>query len=204
MGLEAVCTVSSGSTRAEAKVLLETDFIAARGALRLQIPFREISSVSANDGILEVVHTGGTARFELGQDSEKWAAKILNPKKLIDKLGVKSDSKVSVLRLSDPVFRAELSERTSNIHDGKAAAASDFIFIMLRTPSDFDQLPRLRAKLAPAGAIWAVWTKGKGQQVSENDVIAAAKTAGLVDVKVARFSDTLSALKLVIPRAARK
>jgi hypothetical protein len=29
------------------------------------------------------------------------------------------------------------------------------------------------------------------------------KTAGLVDVKVARFSDTLSALKMMIPRAQR-
>jgi hypothetical protein len=204
MGLEAVCTVSSGSKRAEAKVLLETDFIAARGALRLQIPFREISSVSAADGVLEVVYTGGTARFELGRESEKWAAKILNPKKLIDKLGVKAASKVSVLGVSDPVFRTELSERTSNVHEGKAAAGSDFIFVMLHTPADLDQLQALRAKLAPAGAIWTVWIKGKGQPVSENGVIAAARSAGLVDVKVARFSDTLSALKLVIPRAERK
>jgi len=34
-------------------------------------------------------------------------------------------------------------------------------------------------------------------------VIAAAKEAGLVDVKVVRFSDTHTALKLVIPVARR-
>lgn len=44
---------------------------------------------------------------------------------------------------------------------------------------------------------------GVKAEFREDDVRAAALAAGLVDVKVARFSDTLSALKLVIPRAQR-
>ena len=34
--------------------------------------------------------------------------------------------------------------------------------------------------------------------------MAAGKAAGLVDNKVARVSDTLSALRFVIPKAARR
>jgi len=39
--------------------------------------------------------------------------------------------------------------------------------------------------------------------ITERDVMEAAKAAGLVDVKVARFSETLTAEKLVIPVAQR-
>jgi hypothetical protein len=52
------------------------------------------------------------------------------------------------------------------------------------------------------GSIWVVWPKGR-EELKENDIIAAAKDAGLVDVKVAKFSETLSALKLVIPLSRR-
>jgi len=41
------------------------------------------------------------------------------------------------------------------------------------------------------------------RSIRDIDVIAAAKEAGLVDVKVARWSDTHTAAKLVIPRALR-
>ena len=39
--------------------------------------------------------------------------------------------------------------------------------------------------------------------VKESEVMAAGKAHGLVDVKIASFSDELSALKFVIPVADR-
>ena len=45
--------------------------------------------------------------------------------------------------------------------------------------------------------------KGKGALVKDTDVMAAAREAGLVDTKVVSFSDTHTALKLVIPVAKR-
>ena len=47
-----------------------------------------------------------------------------------------------------------------------------------------------------------MWRKGQ-RDLNENHVREAALDAGLVDVKVARFSATHSALKLVVPRAKR-
>ena len=56
--------------------------------------------------------------------------------------------------------------------------------------------------IEPAGAVWAVWPKGR-KDLNENHVREAAFDAGLVDVKVVRFSATHSGLKLVIPKAKR-
>jgi hypothetical protein len=41
------------------------------------------------------------------------------------------------------------------------------------------------------------------KEIRENDVMAAGKSAGLTDNKVARFSDTHTALRFVIPLAKR-
>ncbi|PYR70118.1 MAG: hypothetical protein DMF88_03745 [Acidobacteria bacterium] len=51
-------------------------------------------------------------------------------------------------------------------------------------------------------AIWVIRPKGS-QQISESDVMKAGKAAGLVDVKVARFSETHTAEKFVIPVSRR-
>ena len=85
-------------------------------------------------------------------------------------------------------------------------------------------LEMLRGRIRENGAIWTVITKKAYQEkeslprVKKADVIEAAKGAGLVDVKVARVSESLSlrdpvrtdpegreyALKLVIPRQMRR
>ena len=40
--------------------------------------------------------------FELGEQAEKWAHKILHPKSTAEKLGIKPGSRISALRLSEP------------------------------------------------------------------------------------------------------
>jgi hypothetical protein len=50
--------------------------------------------------------------------------------------------------------------------------------------------------------VWVVWPKGR-KELREDDVRAAGGPAGLVDVKVMAFSDTLSGLKMVVPLARR-
>jgi len=60
----------------------------------------------------------------------------------------------------------------------------------------------LAGAIRPDGAVWTIRPKGKGG-ISENDTMAAGKRAGLVDVKVASFSETQTAEKFVIPVARR-
>jgi hypothetical protein len=65
--------------------------------------------------------------------------------------------------------------------------------------SELPQLARLKTYLVSNGAIWVVSLKGKAAKIKDVDVIAAAKAAGLVDNKVVSFSETHTALRLVIP-----
>ena len=54
-----------------------------------------------------------------------------------------------------------------------------------------------------SGCLWVVSPRGTSA-VTERNVMDSARAAGLVDVKVVRFSDTYTSAKLVIPVALRE
>jgi hypothetical protein len=122
---------------------------------------------------------------------------------LVDKLGVRPGAKVALLDIDDPNIRRLLETRTSDITDGPPAPNTDLIFAAADSVEELLRLPQLRAALVPNGAIWVVSRKGKAATIRDVDVMAAAKSAGLVDNKVVSFSETHTALRLVIPRADR-
>ena len=68
---------------------------------------------------------------------------------------------------------------------------------------DLSALATLREAITQNGAVWVLHPKGR-RDLKDTDVMAAGKAAGLVDNKVARVSETLSALRFVIPKAARR
>jgi hypothetical protein len=204
MGQEARCTVRIGGRASEGKALLETDELVFRGddGLRLRVPFREMKGVEARDGELQFDSSYGSVAFEVGKKAEKWAQKILHPKSLLDKLGVKAGMQVSVLAIQDPTFIDDLCQRTRNVELGSAAQASDHIFVGVNCPEDFEQVSALKRAIKPDGAVWAVFRKGR-KDFNENDVLRRGLAVGLVDVKVVRFSDTHTASKFVIRKAER-
>lgn len=203
MGLDATCEVRFGGRTASGNARLEADRLLFRsGDLKLSIPFGEMSSVAAQRGRLELSFTLGRASFALGPAAEKWALKIRYPRNLMDKLGVKPGSKVSVVGLDDEDVLGQLRARAADISLGRARPDSDIVFARIASKAELARLARLRRSLKPSGAIWTVWTKGQ-QGLTENHVRAGALAAGLVDVKVVSVSDTLSGLKLVIPLAER-
>jgi len=202
MGLEADCTARIGGRKVRGKARLEEKDLVFRGDERLTIPFRAVKSVAAKAGRLEVGYGGGSASFEIGKDALKWALKIRYPRSRIDKLGVKPGARVAVIGLDDPGFLAELRERTGDIALGKPRPDSDVVFVFMRERAALAKLEPLRRAIKPEGAIWVVWPKGR-KEFREDDVRAFGPDAGLVDVKVVSFSETLSALKMVIPLAQR-
>jgi hypothetical protein len=202
MGQEAACKARFGGKVSAGKALLETDALIFRGEFRLSIPLKSIQSVEAADGLLRVTSPEGTAVFELGPQAEKWAHKIRNPRSLADKLDVKPGVRVSLCGVGDANFREQLKARTSDITEGKPAKESDLIFLQAEAVKDLAKLRSLESSLKRNGAIWVVYPKGK-KDITEIGVLQAGKQAGLVDIKVARFSDTHTALKFVIPVARR-
>jgi hypothetical protein len=123
---------------------------------------------------------------------------------LIDKLGVKNDSRVSIVGVDDNEFLAQLRSRTANIIVDKTQKDSDFIFYSADSRTQLRKLKSLKSFLKQNGGIWVVSLKGKLARIRDIDVIEAAKSAGLVDNKVVGFSETHTSLKLVIPLAKRK
>ena len=133
----------------------------------------------------------------------KQAERDYSSRSLIDKLGVKPGAAVALLGITDETFLAQLRERTRDFAPLRVKKNLDFIFLSAESHQELRQLERLRGYLKSNGAIWVVSTKGKQARIKDLDVIAAAKQAGLVDNKVVSFSDTHTALKLVIPVALR-
>ena len=193
----------TGAAVSDGKALLETAELIFRGDFRLRIPFARVSTVEAADGVLRIGWSEGEAFFELGTNAGKWAAKISHPPSLLDKLGVKPGMTISVIGLPDEGFIQQLRSRVGDLMLGRPAPGSDLVLYEADEPAALAALPSLRSAIKPGGAVWVISPKGKGAPIRDVDVIAAAREAGLVDVKVASFSNTHTAAKLVIPVAQR-
>ncbi|TME82604.1 MAG: DUF3052 family protein [Chloroflexi bacterium] len=123
---------------------------------------------------------------------------------LLDKLGVRPGARVAILDVEDPSFRGLLASRTSDVTDGQPKPDTDLIFVAADSIDELLPLRELRGSIVPNGAIWVVSRKGKAARIRDTDVMAAARSAGLVDNKVVSFSDTHTTIRLVIPRADRQ
>jgi hypothetical protein len=134
--------------------------------------------------------------------SSSWAP-TRNPRGLLEKLGVKPEMRIGVAGVRDEDFLEQLHERVVGVSETSLPPQADIVFYEAVRPEDLARLPELRDAIARKGAVWVVSPKGKGAQIKDTDVMAAAKAAGLVDTKVVSFSETHTALKLVIPVAKR-
>jgi hypothetical protein len=202
MGQEAGCTVRFGDLVSRGKAVLESEELVFRGDFRLAIPLRDVRSAQATDGRLTVAFAQGWAVFELGDRAERWAERIRNPRTLIDKLGVKPGARVSVLGAGDADFLELLRGRTVLVSVGEPQDASDLVFYQVDSPADLTRLESLKPFLATSGAVWVIAPKG-GAEPTESEVLAAGRKAGLVDTKVVRFSDTLTAHRFSVVKARR-
>jgi hypothetical protein len=122
---------------------------------------------------------------------------------LIDKLGVAPGARVAVIGVVDAPFRAALEGRTTDISDGPPLPDTNLIFLAADALAELAPIVELQRSLKSAGAIWVVSRKGRAATLRDVEVMAMARAAGLVDNKVVAFSDSHTALRLVIPRARR-
>ena len=200
MGSEAACTLSREGASFQGKALLESDSLIFRGTgTRVVIPLREVSDVSASESDLRIAWSGQSITLTLGSQAEKWAERIRSPKSAIDKLGVKTGQRVSVLAIER--LAEELEARGADV-SARLRQQTDVVFLGIDKRAELDRLPRIVEAIMPDGAIWIVRPRGVAA-ITEADVRNAARQHGLVDVKVVRFSDSHTAEKLVIPREKR-
>jgi hypothetical protein len=122
---------------------------------------------------------------------------------LLDRLGVKEGMRVGLVDFRDPRFEAELRERGAVIETGRLTQGLDLLFYLVRGGADLLALGELEPLIHDAGAIWILRTKGAARRVREVDIIDAGKSFGLIDNKIASFSDEYAAMRLVVPLARR-
>ena len=204
MGYDAECDVRLDGQTVSAKAVLEQKDLVLRGPLRLSIPLARISEATASDGWLRVRFDGRLAEISLGPAAQKWAQRITNPPSRLAKLGVKEGVRILLVGAVEEAFVEELraAGATALRRMGRGTPAFDVIFLAVERRESLEQLEALASKIVPSGAIWTLRAKGQ-RAVTEADTMSAGKRAGLVDVKVVSFSDTLTAEKFVIPVAKR-
>ena len=202
MGDQVDCNARFNGQLSAGKAYLETDKLLFRGDFRVSIPIKEITGISSDSGKLKVSCPQGTLILELGPQAAKWETRIKSPKSLLDKLGVKPDSRVAVLGIDDQDFLAKLKARTERISNGRLAKGCDQVFFLVEDLKALQRLESLKSYIKKDGAVWVVFPKGR-KHVREIDVIQAGKEAGLVDNKVVAFSATHTTLRFVIPVALR-
>jgi hypothetical protein len=173
------------------RLQLELPKLTFRGSQRRVYEGQDLADVRAEAG--DLVLADGS-RFVLGErPAASWADAILNPKSRLDKLGVKPGMRVAVLGIADDVLAGELAGRAVAVVNDLSEL--DILFYAADSGAELDRLPELIPALAAKGALWIVSRKGKAATIKDIEVMAAAKSHGLVDNKVVGFSDTLTALR---------
>jgi hypothetical protein len=207
MGLELAGTVTLSPTgdaaqSGDAKILLESDELILRGAVRAKIHRRDIVEAKGKSGVVTVRYTGGKLTLTLGDDAARFLKKLIEPpKSRLAKMGIVADSRVVVIAVKDTEIAAELAAHGVTV-SARAGKQETMILYGVDSAADLAKLTALAASLAPAGAIWVVHPKGSAG-VKDTHIFAAAKSVGLTYTKVVKFSETHSAERLVVPKAAR-
>jgi hypothetical protein len=126
-----------------------------------------------------------------------------SPKGRLEKMGVKPGDEVLVLGVeADCAFMDELRGRGAVVRTG-GNKPMNVIFALFHHRHDLRRLRSLVGRLVPDGVLWTLRPK-ESKDLTEADMMQAGLDAGLVGVKVVRFSDVLTAEKFVIPVAQRR
>lgn len=125
------------------------------------------------------------------------------------KLGIGEGDEVAVIgapeRFEDTL--GELPDVASVHTDLADDARYDVIIAFVTERSELEaELPRLRARMAPACGLWIAWPKRASKvptDITDDVVREIALPAGLVDNKVCAIDQTWTGLRLVIRRSNR-
>ena len=128
---------------------------------------------------------------------------------LPDKLGIGEGDEVALIGAPEQ-FEDTLGDvpDVASLHTDLADDARyDVIVAFMTRRADLEaDLPRLRARMAPACGLWIAWPKRSARvptDMTDNVVREVALPTGLVDNKVCAIDDTWTGLRLVIRRANR-
>jgi hypothetical protein len=192
VGREARCAASWGARSGAVTVHLDSTELTVRGAFRARAPLASLHDVRAEGDTLRFRTGEDEVALILGRAAPRWAVAIAKPPPtLAAKLGIVAGTRVlAVGTVDDDGLARALAAGTAD--------SSDPDLIVARV-DDADELARIASEhgalLARRVPLWVVYTKGKGAPLGETAVRALLRERGLIDVKVASVSATLTALQ---------
>lgn len=202
MGREAKTLCIEGRQKFEVKAHLDGQALQLTGEKKLTLPLAHVRAATVAGEDLKIVSAPATFALRLGaKEAAAWAKKILNPPSLAEKLGVKPGVTVHLIgpRVKELDEAAPQAPHAAAL-SAKAFAACD-IAILTLTPATAEKQIAAAAKTLPTKtALWLVYEKGT--KPNGDTIIMLARKAGLKDTKVARISDSHTALRFI--RAAKR
>jgi hypothetical protein len=125
------------------------------------------------------------------------------------KLGIGESDEVALI--GAPEWFEDLIESWPDVASVHTTLADDarydvIVTFMTQRAELEDQLPRLRARMAPACGLWIAWPKRAARvptDITDDVVREIALPTGLVDNKVCAIDQTWTGLRLVIRRENR-
>jgi hypothetical protein len=183
-------------------VLLETHEILVRGALRRKFAFDEMRSLSAAGERLAFRAGNDRVEIDLGDQAVVWLARIRNPRSRAQKLGLGPGMKVAALGPIEPDALLEIADVTGAPPSRRLRRAVDLVLLSIDDARGLAAMARVRAALAPGGALWVLWPKGR-RDLAHEHVAAAGRAAGFSQTKSLGFSDLRTALRFVRAAARR-
>lgn len=190
MGREAEGAISFQGQAGAGKLLLESDALILRGAVRARIGRDQITGFDVVGDALRIATGLGEVRAELGAaKAALWCKALAKPVPgLAAKLGISADRPVHVIGvLTDPALAQAVAEHQ--------AAAPDAALFLAEVPDE----PALHAALAVIApyinaAFWGATQKGKSG-FTDADLRAGMRGAGYIDSKSCSVSDRLTATR---------
>lgn len=182
---------------------LEPAALVFRGGATVSLPFSEMWQVDANAGWLEIKSPRGLMLLELGAKAEVWKERIKNPKGLVEKLGLDAEKKVVVVGKLDAGLRQELEASGAKVAKSARGKDFDIAFVAVGAKKDLESIAKARELIKDTGAMWLVYPKGR-EDLTERDVLTGGRTRELVDNKQVKVDDVLTAVRFVVPVAARR
>lgn len=196
MGLELTTNVRIDGREATSRVHLEGSELVLRGAWKRKFRLVALEQLTAKAGRLEFLSGGEHVVIELGDDAEKWCERIRHPRSRAEKLGVVRGASVCVLGRAESGVIAELESVVGGNISRRLGASVDLVLCFLAKPAELERLAVIADKLAPRGAVWVLWPKGR-RDFAHEDVVAAGRRAGLSITKSIGFSTHATGLRLV-------
>lgn len=193
MGLEIRTTAHQGRQEYEGKLYLDSEYLEFKSKEHpWKIKLGKEVTAKKQQGKLRVSDGKSTLSFDIGEDTDRWIHKILNPPTLMIKLGVKAEHKCWVSAGFTKEFKEELKLASAGITRATEKAALFFQYVPDR--SALDKLADALGEVPDGVNIWVAWPKSS-PKVSQGEIMDCAKKFGFGPSKTAAFSSEASSMR---------